>query len=477
MSGTRRTALGLAAVILVGGAACRKPHAPRRQPPAPLHAPAASMDPALLTLVQRKAFDFFWDGAHTSGLSWDSVTETGLPPGPMLATGATGMGVMAIVVGVERGFVTRQAGAARVAKILEYLRTGARRYHGAWPHWLDPATGEGIGPEGNDSFRKGDIVETAFVAEGLLTASRYFDDPEDPAEANIRAVADELWRDIDWRFYWDEASGAFRWHWSSDSGFDCPSQTPVQGFNEAMIVYLLGMASPTHPVPVSAYARGWAPPGYTTDASYRGIRQWVQTFQGGGMNVSLFWTHYSFLGFDPRAIRDPQLGQAGAPAGFTYHDVFRDLSLVNRAYHLDMHPENGDHAWGLTASMDPWGYGAHSPMPSSGGDGDNGTVAPTAALGAMPYAPDEAYAALVAFRAVPGLWGKYGFRDAYHPGRRWTSDRYIGIDEGPIVLMIENHRTRLLWRLFMSHPAIADPATGLLAKLEGAGWTITRQKY
>jgi hypothetical protein len=227
---------------------------------------------------------------------------------------------------------------------------------------------------------------------------------------------------------------------------------------------------------VSAYDRGWAPRGYTTGASYRGLRQYVQNAPDGGLNLSLFWTHYSYLGFDPRTIRDPQLGQAGAPAGFTYFDVFRNVSLINRAYGLDANPGHGQ-AWGLTASTDPTGYAAHSPKPFLNGEGDNGTVAPTAALGAMPYAPDEAYAALLAFRAHPGLWGKYGFRDAFNPGRRWVSDRYLGIDQGPIVVMIENHRTRLPWRLFMSHPAISDPASGLLAKLSSAGWTITPQRY
>ncbi|MFO0585568.1 MAG: glucoamylase family protein [Anaeromyxobacter sp.] len=461
-----------AASLATGPVGCRRSPAPRRSPPAALHAAPATVDPELLTLVQRRTFDFFYEGAHASGLAWDNRTDAGPPPGGFLSTGASGMGMLALLVGAERGFVTRAAAAERTAKILGYLKDRARRYHGAWPHFLVPDTGEGLGPEGNDSFRKGDIVETAYVAEGLLAAIQYFDDPRDPTEARIREVADGLWRDIDWRFYWDEAKGWFWWHWSSDSGFECPEQTPVQGFNECMIVYLLAIASPTHPVPVSAYARGWAPPRYTTDASYRGIRSYVQTSDGAGLHVSLFWTHYSYLGLDPRALRDPQLGMAGAPAGFTYFDVFRNLSLINRAYGLDMHPEL-DEAWGLTASEGPDGYAAHAPVPSA----DDGTIAPTAALGAMPYAPDEAYAALLAFRAEPGLWGKYGFRDAYNPGRRWVSPKYLGIDEGPIVVMIENHRTRLPWRLFMSHPAIADPATGLLAKLEGAGWTITRQRY
>ncbi len=439
----------------------------------------APIDERILTETQREAFEYFYQGAHESGLAYDSISNSSGGHGdvPQLAVGATGMGVMALIVGVERGFVTRAAAAERVAAILSYLQHTAKRYHGAWPHVLDPATGDGLGPEGNDSYRKGDIVETAYVAEGLLAAIQYFGDPASPVEGAIRSTADALWREIEWDFYQVRPGGPFWWHWSSDSGFECPAQTQVYGFNECMIVYLLAMASPTHPVSVESWA-AWAPEHYTTDLTYRGIRQYVQYSYGGGwgMNVSLFWTHYSYLGFDPRAIRDPQLDKAGAPRGFTYFDVFRNVSLINRAWGLEHHPDHGA-AWGLTASDDPVvGYAGHSPMPFKDGMGDNGTLAPTAALSAMPYTPEESYAALLAFRADARLHGRYGFRDAYDPARGWYSERHIGIDQGPIVIMIENYRTQLLWRLFMSHPAIADSQHGLLRKLADAGWTITRPR-
>ncbi len=448
------------------------------------------IDEKILTETQREAFEYFYQGAHSSGLAYDSVSNSvssgvsnnasnsvsNSKPGdaPQLAVGATGMGVMALIVGVERGFITRAAAAERVAAILSYLEHKARRYHGAWPHMLDPATGDGPGPEGNDSYRKGDIVETAYVAEGLLAAIQYFGDPASTTEGTIRRTADTLWREIEWDFYQVRPGGPFWWHWSSDSGFDCPAQTQVYGFNECMIVYLLAMASPTHPVSVDSWA-AWAPEHYTTDLEYHGIRQYVQYSYGGGwgLNLSLFWTHYSYLGFDPRTIRGPELDKAGAPRGFTYFDVFRNVSLINRAYGLEHHPEHGA-AWGLTASDDPEGYAGHSPGPFRDGMGDNGTITPTAALSAMPYTPQESYAALLAFRADPRLHGRYGFRDAYNPARGWYSDRHIGIDQGPIVIMIENHRSGLIWRLFMSHPAIADPQHGLLRKLADAGWTISR---
>lgn len=429
-------------------------------------------DPALLTLVQQKAFDFFYAGAHSSGLAYDRIAD-GQPGLSSLASGATGMGMMAIIVGVERGFITRQAGATRLATILASLKANTR-YHGAWPHFIDPVTGDGAGPAGNDSYHQGDIVETAYVAEGLLAVMQYFNTSE-ATETQIRQAADELWKAIDWEFYRNKTTNRIYWHWSSDSGFD--NQAEISGFNECMIVYLLGIASPTHPIPVSAYASGWAPAGYTTNLSYDGISQYIQTNWGWGRNISLFWTQYSYLGLDPRTLRDPQLGQAGAPAGFTYADVFRNITLINRAYCLDNHPTYGPFVWGLTASDDPNGYAAHSPVPFADGMGDNGTIAPTAALGAMAYTPDESYSALVAFHGDARLWGTYGFKDAFNPSLNWYANAYLGIDQGPIVIMIENARTRLLWKLFMSHPDISDAQTGLLKKLADAGWTITPQTY
>ncbi len=447
-----------------------------RRAPKPLHTVrATTFDPELLTQVQHRTFDYFWDGAHSSGLAWESTSDSGPSREPRLAVGATGMGMMAIIVGIERGFISRAAGAERIARILDYLHDKAPRYHGAWPHWLDPATGEGFGQEGNDSYRKSDIVETGYAVEGLLCARQYFTDPNDPTEAHIRTLADTLWRDVDWAFYAAADHGRLYWHWSVDSGFQCPAQADIYGFNECMIAYLLGMASPTHPLPVSSYEKGWLSERYTTDAEYKGIRHYLQYAyrDGWGMNVCAFWTHYSYLGFDPRTIRDSVLGRAGAPAGFTYFDVFRNIARINREYFLDHHPKDPAGAWGLSASYDPSGYAAHSPVPFAGGMGDNGTITPSAALGSFPYTPDESYEALRAFRADPKLWGRYGFYDAYNPGRNWYVREYIGIDQGPIVIGIENQRTGLLWKLFMSHPDISDPKMGLLRKLADAGWMIT----
>lgn len=407
----------------------------------------AMTDEQLLTSVQEAVFRYFWNYGHpVSGLAREGYslghnTDT-------CTSGGTGMGLMAICVGVERGFVTRAQAADRVLQILTFLGEKASRFHGAWSHWIHGVTGS-TKPFGTYD-NGGDLVETAYVVQGMLTVRQYFDDPNDPVETEIRSRATQMWEEVEWSWYLQhERSESLYWHWSPD--YDWSINHAIRGYNECMIAYLLAIASPTHPIPASCYDHGWATSrDYVNGNTYYGYKQWVGPEKGG----PLFFTHYSHLGFDPRGKSD------------NYCDYFensRHISLINRAYCIENpHGYAGysDLVWGLTASFNPWGYHAHSPT------SDNGTISPTAALSAMPYVPSESLATLKHLYYAYGhdLWGPFGFVDAFNPTQGWFAPGYVAIDQGPILIMIENHRTQLCWDLFMANPEIQP-------MLDAIGWT------
>ncbi len=407
-------------------------------------------DEALLDWIQQQTFRYFWDYAHpVSGLARETLTL----PSDTCALGGTGMGLMSIIVGAERGFVTRSAAADRVLQIITFLDEVTPRYHGAWSHWINGTTGATIPFSPNDDG--GDLVETAYLVQGLLTVRQYFN-TADPVETEIRTRATALWESVEWDWYRRyPGSDVLYWHWSPNVGWAMNMQ--VRGYNETMITYLLAIASPTHPMPPSSYHNGWAGlPSYTNGNSFYGHTIWVGPDFGG----PLFFTHYSFLGFDPRYKRD---------AWCNYFANSRNISLVHRDYSIDNPLEHAGYhrwLWGLTASASPppTGYMAHAPF------NDNGTVAPTAALSALPFTPDESLAALryMLDNYTPALTGPYGLYDALNPGLNWIADTHIAIDQGPIVVMIENHRTGLCWDLFMANPEIAAllPAIGMYYEVD-----------
>lgn len=414
----------------------------------------AMTDDELLTSVQKATFRYFWHFAHpVSGLAREGFKH----PRDTCTSGGTGFGLLTIMVGAERGFVSRSEAAERLLKQVRFLHEATPRYHGAWSHWINGATGATIpfaGPKDNG----GDIVETAFLVQGLLALTQYFD-RDTPVERELRERIDALWREVDWNWYrGDPPQLRLRWHWSPDYAY-VRNHAIGGSFNECMLVYLLGLASPTHPLPVECYYDGWigAPkrpqdPPYANGNTYYGYRLAVGKPLGG----PLFFTQYSFLGLDPRYVTDRYCN---------YFDNNRTISLINRAYCV-ANPKGfrgyGPDAWGLTASVTPGGYRAHEPTQ------DVGTLTPTAALSAMPYVPEESRAALVHFYRDLGrqLWGPLGFWDAYNPSQEWVADTFLAIDEGPIVPMIENHRTQLCWRMFMRHPDIVPglQRAGLYAK-------------
>ncbi len=387
-------------------------------------------DGDLLTLVQQQTFRYFWDFGHpVSGLARERNSS-----GETVTTGGSGFGIMSIPIGIERGFITRSEGVERLQKIFDFLEN-ADRFHGAWPHWMNGSTGKVIPFSTKDDG--GDLVETAFMIQGLLTIRQYLD-PNIPAESSMIDQINVLWEGVEWDWY-ARGENVLYWHWSPDYNWDMNMR--IRGYNEALIVYILAASSPGHSINAAVYQAGWANNGGIINGqSYYGYTLPVGFAYGG----PLFFAHYSFLGLDPRNLSD-------AYADYWTQNV--NHSLINQAYCVDNPKEYiaySDSCWGLTASDNQDGYSAHSPT------NDLGVITPTAALSSMPYTPDESMMALKFFYYTIGdrLWGEYGFYDAFNPTEGWWADSYIAIDQGPIIVMIENYRTQLLWNLFMSCPEV-----------------------
>jgi exo beta-1,2-glucooligosaccharide sophorohydrolase (non-reducing end) len=410
-------------------------------------------DDELLTMLQEACFRYYWEGAHpVSGTTLENI------PGDdrIVATGASGFGVMALIVGVDRGFITREQGIERMQKILDFIEK-APRYHGAWSHFINGYSAQTMLVFGMFD-NGGDLVETSFLMEGLLAARQYFKGSSE-AEQDIYTRITKLWESVEWDWYRQSSQqNALVWHWSPQWSWYLDHR--LTGFNETMITYLLAIASPTHGVPAELYYSGWAGQGpaavayragwsgssvgdrYMNGHTYYGIKLDVGVGEGG----PLFFTQYSFMGFDPRGIHD------------RYTDYFqnnREIALIDQAY-CEANPGHfqgyGADDWGLTASDDQLGYLAHSPDPST----DDGTITPTGALSSFPYTPKASMDALKFFYRDLGdrLWGVYGPHDAFNLTHNWFSPVYMGLDQAPIVVMVENYRTGLIWKMFMSNPEI-----------------------
>ncbi len=365
----------------------------------------AMTDDELLTMVQEASFHYYWDGAHpVSGMARENL------PGDdrIIATGASGFGIMALIVGVDRHFITRQQGLDRLLTITHFLAR-ADRFHGAWPHFMDGATGRRL-PVFDMYDNGADLVETAFLMQGLLAARQYFQDKE------LSNAITALWQTVEWDWFRRTPDGpALYWHWSPEYSWHI--NHPLSGWNEVLIAYLLAIASPTHSVPASLYDSGWG--GFPKE------------FTG-----PLFFTHYSYLGFDPHNA---------------YFKNLRQMALTNHAYCVQKGYPAG--VWGITAVDGPKGYVPYEPNPSL----DDGTIAPTGAISSFPYTPELSLEALRHFYRDlgPGLWGIYGFRDAFNLKENWVSGIYMGLNQAPMAVMIENYRTGLVWKSFMANPEVA----------------------
>lgn len=393
----------------------------------------------LLTLVQRQTFNYFWDFGHpTSGMARERSSS-----GDVVTTGGTGFGIMAMIVAIERGFISRQEGLDRIQKIVNFLDNKCTKYHGAFSHWINGATGATVPFSQYDDGA--DLVETSYMFQALLTVQQYFSKPVD-AESQLRSQIDRLWRAVEWTWFQKDGEKALYWHWSANYGWKMNMK--ITGWNEALIVYVLAASSPTYPISKDVYTEGWARYGSITNG--RTFYQYLLPL-GEDYGGPLFFSHYSFLGLNPKKLKD------------TYADYWmqnRNHSLINYKYCITNPKSYAGYSadcWGLTASDEKDGYAAHSPT------NDNGTITPTAALSAMPYTPDESKKALEFFYYKLGdkIWKNYGFAEAFNLSQGWYSDQYLAIDEGPIILMIENYRSGLLWNTFMSSPYVVN-GLGLL---------------
>lgn len=415
---------------------------------------------ALLDTVQRQTLKYFWEYAEpNSGMARERFHPDGHYPendSTVVTTGGSGFGLMALIVGIEREFIPRDSAVARLDKIADFLAE-AERYHGAWAHWIYGDTGETRAFSKRDDG--GDIVETSFLAQGFLVVREYLQNGTEEEKA-VAAKYDELWKGIEWNWYTNNRDGIL-WHWSKDFEFEMDFM--IEGYNECLITYILAASSPDHAIEPEAYHSGWARGGdIVTDKESYGIPLILKHNTEGDKGGPLFWAHYSYLGLNPKGLSDRYAN---------YWDLNVNHSRINYEYaqenpnDFDTYTEN---SWGLTASYtrnedDGIGYTAHSP------DNDRGVVSPTAALSSLPYTPEESLRAMRYFFEDQKelLWGPAGFYDAFSlEGENWVAPYYLAIDQGPIVVMIENYRSGLIWDLFMRAPEVQEGLEQLDFKIE-----------
>lgn len=405
---------------------------------------------SLLTLVQYQTFQYFWQGAEpVSGMARERIHLDGVYPQNdqnVVTSGGSGFGLMAIIVGIKRGFITREEGILRYEKIISFLEM-ADNFHGVWPHWWYGDTGKVKAFSEKDNG--GDLVETSFLAAGLLTVRQYLND-QNENELKLKKRINKLWENIEFDWHTKGGENVLYWHWSPDYNWDM--NFPVGGYNEALIMYVLAASSPSHAIKPKVYHEGWARNGdITTDREYLGFETVLDHYETDDSPVGpLFWAHYSYMGLDPRKLTDKYAD---------YWKLNQNHALIHYKHCVD-NPKNfegfGENCWGLTSSYSIEGYAGHRP------DEDLGVVSPTAALSSFPYTPIESMKFLkFIYQDADSLVGKYGPYDAFSFENDWYIPRYLAIDQGPIPVMIENHRTGLIWELFMSAPEIQKGLTKL----------------
>ncbi|MDP4223162.1 MAG: glucoamylase family protein [Bacteroidota bacterium] len=392
-------------------------------------------DNDLLTLVQEQTYKYFWDFGHPlCGMARERNTS-----GDIVTTGGSGFGIMAMIVAIEKGFISREDGISRLDKILTFLET-CDRFHGVWPHWLNGVTGKTQPFSATDNG--GDLVETSYMMQGLLAMRQYLDTAVSVENTQIKRI-NALFSSVEFDWFTNGEKTLY-WTWSPDFGYNLK----IRGYNETLITYIIAASSPSHSISADTYTIGYANNGSIKNGrSFYGYILPLGPDYGG----PLFFTQYSFLGLDPRNLKD-QFAD--------YWEQNVNQSLINWSYCLanpEKYPGYGAGIWGLSASDNPWGYSAQSPS------NDLGVVTPTAAISSIAYTPVQSMNALKTDYYFLGdrLWGDYGFYDAFDVTEGWWASSTLAIDQGPIICMIENYRTGLLWRLFMS----ATEVQGGLRKL------------
>ncbi|RKS55856.1 hypothetical protein BC962_0828 [Gillisia mitskevichiae] len=398
---------------------------------------------ALLDAVESQTLKYFWDYAEpNSGMARERYHPDGNYPQNdknIVTTGGTGFGLMALIAGIDRNYIPREEAVNRLDKIADFLAS-ADRYHGAWSHWIDGETGKtkAFGKKDNG----GDLVETSFLAQGFIVTREYLKDGNEQ-EKLVAAKYDELWKGIDWKWYTNNKEVLY-WHWSPDYNWEM--NFPLEGYNETLITYIMAAASPTHAISPVAYHKGWARSGnIRSDKTKFELPLILQHNGATEYGGPLFWAHYSYLGLNPKGLSDQYAD---------YWDLNVNHSKIDYLYCVE-NPKNfegyGKNVWGLTASYtknqdNTIGYTAHSPT------NDSGVISPTAAISSIPYTPEESLRAMSYFyNDLHELtWGPAGFYDAFSlEGEDWVAPRYLAIDQGPMLVMIENYRSGLIWDLFM----------------------------
>lgn len=399
-------------------------------------------DEEMLDYIEKTHLNYMWEGANAnSGLAPERIHLDGIYPQNdkhVVTTGGSGFGIAGLLAGIDRGYISRTEGVQRLTKIVDFLGK-ADRFHGVWSHWIDGNTGKTV-PFGQKDDG-GDLVESSFLMASLLCVRQYFENGNEQEKLLANNI-DKLWKEMEFDWYRRGGQDVLYWHWSPNYGWDM--NFPLKGYNECLITYILGASSPTHSIPADCYHKGWArsggiksnakPYGYPLELKHNGAEQ-----TGG----PLFWAQYSYICLNPKNLSDTYAN---------YWNVVRNHALSDYEYCV-RNPKGykgyGKDCWGLTASYSVNGYSAHAP------NNDLGVITPTAALSSFPYTPTESMAALKYFwNKGNWIWGKYGFYDAFSETAHWTVPRYLAIDQLTITPMIENYRSGLLWRLFMSCPEI-----------------------
>ncbi|MCF4100257.1 beta-glucosidase [Gillisia sp. M10.2A] len=399
---------------------------------------------ALLDTVQKQTLKYFWEYAEpNSGMARERFHPDGNYPkndAHIVTSGGSGFGLMSLVVGMERKFIPKEEVVARLDKIADFL-TSADRYHGAWSHWMNGETGKTQSFSNNDDG--GDIVETAFLAQGFIVVREYLKNGNESEKA-VAAKYDKLWKSIEWSWYTNNNKDVLFWHWSPTHNWEM--NFPLEGYNETLITYVLAAASPSHSISAAPYHKGWARGGDIKSSNTKYDLPLILKHNGAQkFGGPLFWAHYSYLGLNPKGLSDKYAN---------YWDLNVNHSKIDYLYCV-ANPNKfegyGENLWGLTASYTKSedgsiGYTAHSPT------NDKGVISPTAAISSIPYTPAESIRAMRYFyNDLHDLtWGPAGFYDAFSlEGEDWVAPRYLAIDQGPQVVMIENYRSGLIWDLFM----------------------------